>query len=371
MFAPLRRGIVRTQLQTNESWLERSSMWAAPVPESIHARVRRNRSSRPLILCGHGVSLRVERGTLLVRDGFTHCPQERVEHRIFPGDPTRPTRIMVVDGSGSVTFDVIDWLREEDIALIRVDWRGAAVVIAGRDGYAADRSAWQRQELLRTDLKRRLSVARQLIRLKLERSRDTLRTCLPDSDRRAFALDVIEEKLVALRSRRPLDVPELHGIEGRAAKVYFDAWSGTPINWRTSKRHPIPDAWRAIGQRQSMVTGKRGKNRDASHPLNAMLNYAYAVLESQVRLDVLAHGYDPRAGFLHSGYREAPALVLDLMEPLRPMVDAAVLRFALGETFSGADFVLRRDGVCRLNPQLARRVAQIAAIEADAVNHLL
>lgn len=49
------------------------------------------------------------------------------------------------------------------------------------------------------------------------------------------------------------------------------------------------------------------------------------------------------------------------MEPLRPVVDAAILRFALGETFSGADFMLRPDGVCRLNPQLARRVAQIAA----------
>jgi CRISPR/Cas system-associated endonuclease Cas1 len=76
---------------------------------------------------------------------------------------------------------------------------------------------------------------------------------------------------------------------------------------------------------------------------------------------VLANGYDPRAGFLHSGYRDSPALVLDLMEPLRPAVDAAVLMFAQSQSFSGSDFTLRSDGVCRLNPELARRITQIAA----------
>lgn len=266
-----------------------------------------------------------------------------------------------MDGSGSITFDVIDWLREQDIALIRVDWHGAATVIAGGNGYAANRAAWLRQEALRNDAKRALMLACKLITRKLEASIDTLRDCVPDTKARDFAFEVIAEKLAALRSKRPLAIPDIHGIEGRAAKVYFDAWAGAPLSWSRSKRYPIPEAWRLIGQRQSMVTGKQGKNRDASHPINAMLNYAYAVLESQVRLDVLAHGYDPQSGFLHSGFRGSPALVLDLMEPLRPVVDGAVLKLALGETFSGADFVLRSDGVCRLNPQLARRVAAIAS----------
>jgi hypothetical protein len=47
------------------------------------------------------------------------------------------------------------------------------------------------------------------------------------------------------------------------------------------------------------------------------------------------------------------------MEERRPKVDAAVLAFALSETFSGADFVIRLDGVVRLAPQLARRVCYI------------
>ncbi len=237
---------------------------------------------------------------------------------------------------------------------MRVDWRGAVSVIAGRNSYAADPTAWRRQEALAADPKRRLAIARRIIEEKLQNSLVTLETQLPASSKQTLATEVILEKLALLKSRRMLDVPALHGIEGRAAKVYFDAWTGTPLRWSASKRHPIPEAWRAIGQRQSFTTGKKGKNRDASHPVNAMLNYAYAVLEGQVRLDVLAHGYDPRGGFLHSGYRESDALVLDLMEPLRPKMDATVLGFAQATIFSGADVVLRSDGVVRLGPQLSR-----------------
>jgi len=47
------------------------------------------------------------------------------------------------------------------------------------------------------------------------------------------------------------------------------------------------------------------------------------------------------------------------MEPRRPKVDAVVLRFALGETFSPADFVTRSDGTVRLMPPLARRGCQL------------
>jgi CRISPR-associated protein Cas1 len=85
------------------------------------------------------------------------------------------------------------------------------------------------------------------------------------------------------------------------------------------------------------------------------------VLQSRLQITAVSDGYDPTLGIMHSGRRGEPALVFDLMEPNRPKVDAAVLRFALGETFSAADFVLRSDGVVRLAPQLARRVCQLAA----------
>jgi CRISP-associated protein Cas1 len=41
-------------------------------------------------------------------------------------------------------------------------------------------------------------------------------------------------------------------------------------------------------------------NRHASHPMNAMLNYAYVVLESQVRSVAVSQGLDPTIGYLHA-----------------------------------------------------------------------
>ena len=44
------------------------------------------------------------------------------------------------------------------------------------------------------------------------------------------------------------------------------------------------------------------------------------------------------------------------MEPQRPKVDRAVLDFVKGYVFDPAGFVIRSDGVCRLNPEMARLV---------------
>jgi CRISPR-associated protein Cas1 len=45
------------------------------------------------------------------------------------------------------------------------------------------------------------------------------------------------------------------------------------------------------------------------------------------------------------------------MEPHRPLVDRKVLEFVKGHVFEPADFVIRSDGVCRLNPEMARCIA--------------
>jgi hypothetical protein len=55
-------------------------------------------------------------------------------------------------------------------------------------------------------------------------------------------------------------------------------------------------------------------------------------------------------GFMHYDRDGAPAFVFDIMQPERPKVDRAVLYFVKGAVFDPADFTIRSDGVCRLNP---------------------
>jgi CRISPR/Cas system-associated endonuclease Cas1 len=97
-----------------------------------------------------------------------------------------------------------------------------------------------------------------------------------------------------------------------------------------------------------------------------MLNYAYGVLHSQVEIALVAHGFDPLRGILHRNQEYAKALVFDFMEIFRPLVDARVLKFVLKHAFSAGDFAINSEGVCRLNPQLAKAVAAIAS-ELDGI----
>jgi CRISPR/Cas system-associated endonuclease Cas1 len=76
-------------------------------------------------------------------------------------------------------------------------------------------------------------------------------------------------------------------------------------------------------------------------------------------MHIAVEGYNPTIGFLHTYNVDRPALVFDLMEPQRPIVDRKVLEFVQAHTFHPADFTIRSDGVCRLNPEMARYVAKL------------
>jgi hypothetical protein len=111
----------------------------------------------------------------------------------------------------------------------------------------------------------------------------------------------------------------------------------------------------------------RRRNRNAHHPVNAMLNYTYAVLEGRVRIAIAEAGLDQSIGYLHVCQAGRDSLVYDLMEPYRPLADRHVLEIIRSETFTARDFVVDSKGVCRLHPSLAGRLVsgRAHAITAD------
>ncbi len=335
-------------------WAERCAYWlTSPTPNQRPHRHRRQ-THEPLVLTGHGMCLRVDHGALVVRNGFTHYPQRVVERRVFRGDRTLPSRIIVLDGSGSLSFDALSWLSEQNVPLIRINWRGEVVTVLGA-GHSADPERVAAQlEAQRNG--RTLPFAISLIRQKIYNSIETLSGALPQSPARDHAITKLQQEAAELAMRPPKSISALLAIEGRGAFAYFNAWQSLPLRWKGIGRHPIPSDWHRVGQRQSFAR-KKGRNRNASHPMNAILNYAYAVLESQVRIELVAAGFDPTIGFLHAYKPERPTFVLDLMEPQRPIVDRKVLEFVQAHAFHPADFTIRSDGVCRLNPEMARCVA--------------
>jgi CRISPR-associated protein Cas1 len=236
----------------------------------------------------------------------------------------------------------------------------ASIVTNGGQAASSDKAYWQ--ERTRNDPAARLRFGRDLIHDKALSTLATMEDHVPRSAVWESAHANIEARSRMLERRSPRSIEELLGIEGSIANEYFRAWSGIGLKWKALKRRPIPDEWQSYKSRSALREESRG-NHGATHPVNAMLNYAYGLLVAQTQVRLIAEGYDPTIGILHDRESERgryAAFALDRMEPMRPVVDRAILELIKTATFSGGDFSIQPDGVCRLNPELARRVTQVS-----------
>jgi len=350
------------------AWAERAAYWegatATRRPHPGQSRTRRRKKPEALILSGHGVRLQVEHGALVVQNGFTHYPQKREAWRLFPGQRNLPDRIVMLDGNGSLSFDVLAWLSEQRIPLVQINWQGEVITVLGGNPHAADIHLVEAQRYA-ADGPRGLEISLELIKQKIQGCQATLRS-FAESLPRERALSKLEHALEEL-AFPTTSIESLRLIEGRAALAYFGFWQTLPLNWKGTGRKPIPEDWRRMGARVSAISGT---NRNATHPVNAMLNYVYGMLESQVRIATVAAGLDPTLGFLHANRPGRVALVYDLMEPLRSHADRLLLEFVMSRKFSPGDFVVNEVGVCRLHPQLARAISTLA-VDATAIESFL
>ena len=294
-------------------WAARCSLWQGRVEKASTRRTKRAKPPPALILARHGVSLRIQGGALTIQNGFTHYPQRREITRYFRGDVALPERIILFDGSGSISFDVLSWLAEQIISLIRIDWKGDIVCVAGASGYSANpfRVCWQLET--RENPEQRNEYCRSIITRKIEARTITLEKSIRRSDKWERAMKSAYSALTRLDESPPETISELRALEANFAAAYFRSWVGIPIKWRGTSHRPIPDNWHSIGARSSPY--HLAGNRNAAHPVNAILNYAYAALESEIRIKAISDGYDPTIGIMHEGNDGSSKFIFDLMEP--------------------------------------------------------
>lgn len=137
---------------------------------------------------------------------------------------------------------------------------------------------------------RRLELVRSLIEAKVQNQYSVLY-------RHGHKENPLKARKKAVSQQNTLD--QVRGIEGMAAREYFACWPTM-----------LKQDW-----------GFTGRNRrPPKDPVNALLSFAYALLQVQVTAAVHLAGLDPYIGYLHEVHHGQPALVLDLMEEFRPLV---------------------------------------------------
>jgi len=111
-------------------------------------------------------------------------------------------------------------------------------------------------------------------------------------------------------------------IEAQAARIYWPALFGTEFR-RSQKTNPI----------------------------NSLLNYGYAIIRSTMARALASSGLHPAFALFHRDARNALALVDDLMEPYRPIVDMMT-----------TDLWRVYEGIC---PEAKSALASIPASDID------
>jgi CRISP-associated protein Cas1 len=107
-------------------------------------------------------------------------------------------------------------------------------------------------------------------------------------------------KSLASRAEQASDLPELLGIEGAAARVYFAQFSGM---LKTNEGETSEPAFSFDFQSRN-----RRPPKDAT---NALLSLAYSLLVKDLTVTSFAVGFDPMVGFYHQPRHGRPALALD------------------------------------------------------------
>lgn len=286
--------------------------------------------------------MRVERGHLVLEDGIGTRNKSRfarVNHGI--------RRVIVVGSEGSVSLSALRWLADQDAAFVMLDRDGSVLATTGP--VRPSDARLRRAQALAHESGTAVEIARELISRKLDGQEKLARDGLGDT----FAGQEIAFARSALANAKTIEAIRL--IESRAALAYWSAWRTLPVNYPKNGLRRVPDHWKKFGGRVSPLTGSP---RLAANPPNAMLNYLYALLESEARLAIAALGLDPGLGVLHVDTPTRDSLACDVMEPIRPEVDAYVLRWITHEMLKREWFFEERDGNARLMGTFAARLCE-------------
>lgn len=153
----------------------------------------------------------------------------------------------------------------------------------------------------------------------------------------------------------------LRGIEGAAQKALF-AW------WR--QRMPV-----GLGFTQR-------RRRPPPDPINAVLSLSYVLAHHEAVRQLKIAGLDPQLGFYHRLASGRESLACDLIEPLRPVIEAWVVELFASGVLDKRHFSTSQSEGCRLGKQgrqiyyrqleqpqrqWRRRLAGYARVLADAI----
>ena len=268
-------------------------------------------------LKGYGISIKQSENKIHLANGCDPFTGIRETESYYL--PNFPYEKIVISGDGYISTKAVQLLLENNIHIIQVDTHGKLITSMCTPTQSQVMTKWRMgQYQTFSNQEKAQELRRYYLGLKVQSEIRLLDYLLSDSKkstRPSFNLDQTVKILKSHHSKikHTKTKNEIDRLEQETSKLYFKEFSGMiPERFDYSIRYN--DNW-------------LNPTKNATNVINALLNYGYAVLASDITKYVHAFGLDPYYGFNHKmGYYMA--LVYDIIEPFRTVVDSTVLQMA-------------------------------------------
>ncbi len=259
--------------------------------------------------------------------------------------PTTNLEEIIIEANVSISTQAIKLLANQGVPVLFLE-RNSPVAILHPE-IAHGTVEVRRQQLLAYYDKRGVEFANQIVKAGIKNKvilikKTTKRRNLNQKaiEKINFSIQKIEkliQKLPVKASQISLAREVLFGIEGEAAKNYFQAF-----------KEILDHEWKFEGRNR----------RPPKDPINSMLSYGYAILYSKIFSATIIAGLEPFAGFLHTDKSGKPSLALDLIEEFRQaIVDKVILKITGKKLLTPEDFEVTNKG-CLLSQKAKKTLAE-------------
>lgn len=290
-----------------------------------------------LLLNGHGININVDSAKLHIKDGFWSTDEQPQEYVFAP--KRIPYHDIVIYGhSGNISLEAIKWLMKHGVGITVLNWNGELLTYIQPKSSVHVKTKFAQYQMYINE-KKRLSLAKMFLKGKFARTHEVLDWLATRYNN--INIDFSKE---FLNFKQTASMRDLLMIEGRIARHYWtQIRKVVPKNYEFESRQYIN---RPVG------------SVDA---INTMLNYGYALLESQCLRAIYGVGLDPHVGYLHDIAEGKQPLVYDLQEPYRFLIDLAVIEAIENQVFTKKDFIRTENYNLRLRPSGAQKMTASVA----------
>ena len=299
----------------------------------------------PLLITGFGTSINVDKRKLIITNKLKDTRLEFYPHKINHDG-------IIIDGhTGNITFEAMRWLSKHNINLTLLNWNGQllANVMPEQPKSGKLRVKQYQKYLDGTD---RFEIALKIVQVKIGHSLNLLEELSKFYESVDFVKirkSTEKEDLFLLGIMKNSEnqdisksIKQLMTYEGRITRIYHENLTAI-----FNKLNPEFD-----------FTGRKNKansrNYNASDEINALLNYGYAILESEIRKATNGIGLDYSIGFLHEINQSRTPLVYDIQELFRWLIDVSVIQLLEEKKIKKSDFIITENYHTRLGEDVAK-----------------